>query len=419
MAAKINRQVYTRSSFTVEQTNSAALRIFQKRHSARLALRGDDCLNRLRQSLIILIAHLGHRIVGIQLRHDIVVARLLADIAVGNVVAHVLGEGAAGNGPSRTGRCQQIARKLPARYRQLTCVVGGIKVSVLQRIVTLGLKSTAVNRCNIIILHRRLGNIGNQTVIDHQLSVIIIFDCIDSSAERTAVDGQLGLSLVRPLHITRTLISFCVTIIPIGNQAGKRTVLLHGNALIDGHNAVVEDVIIRIPAGILRRISVLLAAGILAAIQRHSTVIENSRFPIADIINRPRTVDRQFAAQFNINRVFCLFGGVVSNGIFIQVKNKLVIARNNNIFRQITNQLYACLSAIQGIRNRLIIIVPALYNIPFAGTSCAFFPAPHFISRLRPLLGVLNRGLRIRRGLLVRRSRGPFVRGFIGQNLLF
>ena len=85
-------------------------------------------------------------------------------------------------------------------------------------------------------------------------------------------------------------------------------VLLHFNALIDGHGAIIADIIKAVSAAIVTATSTFLAAGIGAAVQNYSAanLVMNGCLLMRDIIYRSAAADGQGSATFHNNRVIRL-----------------------------------------------------------------------------------------------------------------
>ena len=85
-------------------------------------------------------------------------------------------------------------------------------------------------------------------------------------------------------------------------------VLLHFNALIDGHGAIIADIIKAVSAAVVTATSTFLAAGIGAAVQNYSAanLVMNGSPLMRDIIYRSVSADGQGSATFHNNRVIRL-----------------------------------------------------------------------------------------------------------------
>jgi hypothetical protein len=101
--------------------------------------------------------------------------------------------------------------------------------------------------------------------------------------------------------------------------------------LIDGHNTMVQNVIIAVAARAGSSIRRFCATSVLAAIQSGNTIIVNRSFRISNIINNALALHRQSCTLGNSNGIALNIGQLLA----IQVESNGLVSRNNNIFRSI------------------------------------------------------------------------------------
>ena len=103
------------------------------------------------------------------------------------------------------------------------------------------------------------------------------------------------------------------------------TILANIGTCIDGHYTMIDNIIIAIAVTFFRGFPIFLAAGVAAAIQRHSAIVENSCSLVGYIVHCAGAGNGQLTAQSNINgvsRCFC----VISQRIAAQIKAYFFLA---------------------------------------------------------------------------------------------
>ena len=120
--------------------------------------------------------------------------------------------------------------------------------------------------------------------MDLQNAAVIVFDGIHAAVEMAAIDDQLRVGRF-----------ICTIVETAGDHAGEVACLHDGNTGIDGHFSKILNVIVGVAARVHLIAAVLLAAGIGAAIQNHSTthIVEDSSLAVADVIHRAGAIDGQ------------------------------------------------------------------------------------------------------------------------------
>ena len=85
--------------------------------------------------------------------------------------------------------CCNTACKLTISNGQITRIIIAVVLPVFQCMITVCIKSTAIDGCNIIILYNSLRNIAELAVINGKCCVIIILDGVDTAGEFTVIDS--------------------------------------------------------------------------------------------------------------------------------------------------------------------------------------------------------------------------------------
>ena len=116
-----------------------------------------------------------------------------------------------------------------------------------------------VDRRLVPVQHRCLRDIRKGSAIDRQLSIIIVFDRIQTAGERTAMDDHVGWFLRGVL----------ISVVPaVFDQAGELAILTDDDTFFDRHISVVDDIIIGISTAGRTVGTIFLTSGIRTALQQ-------------------------------------------------------------------------------------------------------------------------------------------------------
>ena len=224
---------------------------------------------------------------------------------------------------------------------QLALIHGAVDIAVQNDAVggARRIEGTAVDSGHIPVQERCLGHAGKGAVIDGQLAIVVVLDRVQAAGEGASVDGQHGVFLARIL----------TSVIPaVLNHARELAFLRDGNSTIDLHGAVVDDVVIGIPAAGFGILSVLFTAGIRASVEHHiaAGLILDCRSGVGHVVHRAAAGDGQSALVGN--RVVL----VVGQGLSVQIEGQLRSLGDYDILRRILEQSNRL--ALPGVVDRLL-----------------------------------------------------------------
>ena len=212
------------------------------------------------------------------------ILHLFGGRARNNICAHIAGEGTAGDngivGAGSLGDRSGSARKGTAGDGQLAHVVGGGAGAAVDDGIGVGSERTAADAGLVPIHQRILGYILERAAGDVQHAAVIIFNGIQSAVEQAAGDGQCGGGGIHALLVFRA-----VVLIAVFHHAGILAALRDRYALADGHDAMIDKIVVGIPTIIFSTLAVLCAAGILAPIEDSGAVVEQGGFGVTDVVH--------------------------------------------------------------------------------------------------------------------------------------
>ena len=124
-----------------------------------------------------------------------------------------------------------------------------VATAIINNVLRISRKRTAVNRCNIVILKCCLRIVSNRTTVNSNITTIIVLQGVNTTRKRAALNRQRRLCYISTLNILAFLAlarNAFIIIIAIDNQAREITTLFYGNILIDCHAAMVQNVIVAV-----------------------------------------------------------------------------------------------------------------------------------------------------------------------------
>ena len=186
-----------------------------------------------------------------------------------------------------------------------------------------------------------LSNILEGSSSNREDSSVVVLNGVDAAEERTAGDGQRGGGLVGALDVGMpfAIARFIIPNVSVLDEAGEASAVLEG-AVLDGHDAVVEDSVVGIAVG--GTVGVVLAdgtcfqrAGELAVLDDDGAVVEDVGLPVGEVVDGAVPGDGETGPERDGDSIGRNIGQLVA----VQVEDDVLAVLDDNVLIDICSQL--------------------------------------------------------------------------------